>query len=162
MLYPVTVDVVLAFQFNDTVWELVCAPAPDSTIVAGDPFALLATVTVPVAFPAAVGPKTTLNVRLCVGVNVAGVPAGPTLNPVPAAVMPEIVTFALPVFVTVTDCVADDPVFTLPKLRLFVLNDSTCVDAIPEPLKPITTGLFGALLTIETLPFAEPADAGAN
>lgn len=162
MLYPVTVDVVLAFQLNDTVCELVCAPVPDSMIVAGDPLALLVTVTVPVALPAAVGLKTTLNVRVCVGVNVAGVPAGPTPNPVPAAVTLEIVTFAFPVLVIVTDRVADAPVLTLPKLRLFVLNDSTWVDATPEALKLITAGLLGALLTIDTLPFTEPADAGAN
>ena len=160
-MYPDTEEV-LAFQDNATVCELFCAPVPDRVIVAGEPVALLVTVTVPVAFPAAIGLKTTLKVRLCFGVRLTGVPAPLRLNPAPAAAMLEIVTLAFPVLVTVTDCVADAPVLTLPKLRLFELNESAWVDATPEPLKPITAGLFGALLTIETLPLAEPADAGAN
>jgi hypothetical protein len=76
--------------------------------------------------------------------------------------MLEIVTLAFPVLVTVTGCVAEAPVSTLPKLRLCVLNESAWVDATPEPLKPMTAGLFGVLLTIDTLPLAEPADGGAN
>src|SRR5215469_4980465 len=161
MLYPETAEV-LPFQVNITVCELTCAPLPDRLIFAGEPLALLVTVTVPMAFPAAVGLKTTLKVRLCVGAKVAGVPAPLRLNPVPAAEMLETVTSAFPVLVTVTDCVADAPVLTLPKLKLLVLNDSTWVDATPEALKPITEGLFSALLTIDTLPLAEPVDAGAN
>jgi len=144
------------------VWELVCAPRPDRVIVAGEPLELLVTVTVPVALPAAVGLKITLKVRVCVGVRVVGVPAPLRPNPAPAAEMPEITTVAFPLLVTVTDCVAEAPVLTLPKLRLLVLNESAWVDATPEPLKAMTDGLFGALLTIDTVPLAEPADAGAN
>jgi len=160
-LYPETVEV-LACQTNATVCELVCAPRPDRVIVPGEPLALLVTVTVPAALPAAAGLKITLKVRLCVGVSVIGVPAPLRPNPAPAAEMLEITTLAFPLLVTVTDCVADAPVLTLPKLRLFVLNESAWVDVTPEPLKPITAGLFGALLTTDTLPLAEPADAGAN
>jgi hypothetical protein len=76
--------------------------------------------------------------------------------------MPEITILAFPLLVAVTDCVADAPVLTLPKLRLLVLNESVSVDATPEPLKPMTAGLFGAFVTIDTAPLAEPADAGAN
>ena len=160
-MYPETAEV-LACHDKATVCELVWAPVPERAIVAGEPLALLVTVTAPVAFPATVGLKITPKVRLCVGVRVAGVPAPLRLNPVPAARMLEIITLPFPVLVTVTDCVADAPVSTLPKLRFCELNESTWVDATPEPFKPITAGLFGALLTIDTLPLAEPADAGAN
>lgn len=153
---------VLALQDSATVWELACAPVPDRAIVAGEPVALLLTVTVPVTLPAAVGLKITLKVRLCAGVNVAGMPGALRLNPVPVAAMLEMVTLAFPVLVTMTVCVADVPVLTLPKLRFVLLSESVRVEATPVPLKPITAGLFGALLTTETLPLADPADAGAN
>ena len=42
-------------------------------IVAGDPVALLATVTLPLAPPAADGVKITLKVRVCEGLSVTGV-----------------------------------------------------------------------------------------
>jgi len=153
---------VLAFQDSATVCELACAPVPDRAIVAGEPVALLVTVTEPVAFPATVGAKITLNVRLWVGVRVTGVFAPLRLNPVPEAATLEMATLALPVLVTVTVCAAEVPVFTLPKLRLVVLNESTMVEATPVPVKGIAAGLLGALLTTETLPVTEPADAGAN
>ena len=49
-----------------------CAPVPLSAIVAGEPAALLVTLTLPLAAPAAVGANTTLNVSVCDGFNVAG------------------------------------------------------------------------------------------
>src|SRR5262249_57472736 len=128
---------VLACHDKATVCELACAPVPERAIVAGEPLALLATVTAPVAFPATVGLKITAKVRLCVGVRVAGVPAPLRLNPVPAARMLEIVTLAFPVLVAVTDCVAEAPVSTLPKLKFWVLNETPWVHATPQPPNPI-------------------------
>src|SRR5215475_4930468 len=49
-----------------------CAPVPLSAIVAGEPAALLVTVTLPLAEPEVVGVNTTLNVSVCEGFKVAG------------------------------------------------------------------------------------------
>ena len=123
---------------------------------------MLDTVIVPVALPAAAGLKITPNVRLCPAVRVTGVPAPVRVNPAPLSVICKTVTLALPEFFTVTLCVDDEPVFTFPKPRLVVLNVSNCVAAIPVPLRLITAGELGALLTMVTLPLAVPADVGAN
>lgn len=57
---------------------------------------------------------------------------------------------------------ADEPVFTLPKPIFVVLKVSVCVAVTPVPDKEMAVGELGALLTIVTLPVAEPADDGAN
>jgi hypothetical protein len=67
----------------------------------------------------------------------------------------------LPVFVIVTFCVAEDvPVVTLPKLKLAGLTLSVRVAAIPVPLRLTAVGEVGALLTIEMVPDAAPANVG--
>jgi hypothetical protein len=71
-LYPDTVEV-LAVHDRPTVCVVCCTPVPDSVIVAGEPVALLVTVTLPGRLPAVVGLKITLNVVLCVGLSVTGV-----------------------------------------------------------------------------------------
>jgi len=60
-----------------------CAPVPLRAIVAGEPAALLVIVTLPLAAPAVVGVKTTLNVRVCEGFKVAGTVAPLNVYPVP-------------------------------------------------------------------------------
>jgi hypothetical protein len=71
------------------------------------------------------------------------------------------VTFALPVFVVVTFCDAEEvPVVTLPKFRLVGLMVRVKVAAIPVPLRPTEVGEVGALLTIEMLPDTEPTEVG--
>jgi hypothetical protein len=135
---------------------------PERAIVVGEPVALLVTVTAPVALPATGGLKITLKVSCCVGVRVAGALAPLRLNPVPEAAMLETVTLTFPVLVTVSVCVAEVPVLTIPKLRLVVLNESAGVEATPVPLNGIVAGLLGALLSTDALPLAEPAEAGAN
>ena len=151
---------VLAVQDKATVCVLACAPVPDKVIVAGEPVALLVTVTLPLAPPAALGAKMTLNVMVCDGLNVTGVFAPLTVNPAPLAVMPEICTFELPVFVMVMPCVDEEPTVTLPKFTLVGLNESVCVAATPVPLNASVPGDPAALLTSETLPLTEPAVAG--
>jgi hypothetical protein len=76
--------------------------------------------------------------------------------------IPESVTFALPVSVMVIFCVTTLPVFTLPKLRLEALNDIVAVAATPAPVNAKEVGEVGALLTIETAPAALPLDCGEN
>ena len=124
--------------------------------------ALLVTVTVPVSVAAVVGLNTTLNVIVWFGVSVTGALAPVRLKPAPLSLIWVICTFPLPVFVAVTGKLDELPVFTFPKLRLVVLNDSVSDCATPVPLRAIVAGEFGALLTTVTLPLAAPADAGEN
>jgi hypothetical protein len=84
------------------------------------------------------------------------------VNPVPVSVILETVTLAFPEFVTVTLKLDVLPVFTLPNARLVVLKDRVCVAAIPVPLRAISAGVLGALLTTDTLPLEAPAALGAN
>ena len=63
----------LAVHDKATVCELACTPVPESVIVAGDPVALLVTVTLPLSLAAEVGLKMMLNVKVCEGLSVTGV-----------------------------------------------------------------------------------------
>ena len=152
----------LAVQLRLTEWVVAWTPVPESVIAAGEPVALLVTVTVPPSLPAPLGEKITPNVRVCEGASVTGVLAPLRENPDPLSVICEIMTLAFPVLVIVTFCVDEDPVLTLPKPRVVVLNERSSVAATPVPLRAITFGEFGALLRIVMLPLAAPAEAGAN
>ena len=84
------------------------------------------------------------------------------MNPVPTVVTPEIVTFELPLFVSValSDLLA--PTFTFPKPKLVGLALTSEVGATAVPVRETITGEFGALLARETEPVAAPAAVGAN
>src|SRR5262249_44378747 len=101
-----------------------CAPVPLRAIVAGEPDALLVTLTVPLATPAAVGANTTLSVRLCDGLTGSGTVAPLSVKPVPLTVICAIWTLVLPVFVIVSLFVEEVPVFTFPNARLVALKES--------------------------------------
>lgn len=72
------------------------------------------------------------------------------------------VTFELPVLVSVTFWELELPALTFPKLKLVGLALSVIVDATPVPLKAIVAGEPGALLVMVTVPFKLPAVVGAN
>jgi len=82
------------------------------------------------------------------------------LKPVPVTLACEIVRFVFPPFVMLIGCDALLPVTTFPKDTLEGLA-AICA-CIPVPLSVIVVGEFAALLVIETLPDALPADVGAN
>ena len=65
----------LTVHDNATECVTACTPLPESVMVAGDPVALLVTITLPVEDPVAAGLKITLNVVLWEGLTVTGVPA---------------------------------------------------------------------------------------
>jgi hypothetical protein len=113
---------VLAVQDRLTLCVTETTPLPESEIVDGEPVALLVIVTLPLTLPATVGLKMTLKVRFCEGVSVTGALAPLSVYPAPLTAISEICTFELPVLVIVTVCVEAVPVFTLPKLTLFVLS----------------------------------------
>src|SRR5271157_1187130 len=75
-------------------------------MVNGEPLALLVAVTVPVAFPTAVGANIAVKLKVWEGATVAGVLTPVTLNPVPLAVMLDIVAAAFPVLVSVINWLA--------------------------------------------------------
>jgi hypothetical protein len=135
-------------------------PVPLREIVSGEFGALLTSVTDPVTLPAALGPNTALNVALLPAPIVTGAVIPVVLNPAPETATEEIVTVALPPFVSVTVCELLVPVVTLPNAALLGVADNC--GCVPVPLKVIVAGEFGALLTIEMLPLALPADVGAN
>jgi hypothetical protein len=93
-------------------------PLPLKAIVVGELGALLTIEMLPLALPAVVGANCALNVVLSPAPNVTGVLNPLILIPAPDAVAPEIVTLAVPEFVSVMDCVpllptATDPKFTV-------------------------------------------------
>jgi len=153
---------VLAVQDKFTVWGTDCTPVPDSVIVAGEPVALLVTVTVPLRPPVVAGLKTMPNVIACEGLRVTGAPAPVRLYPVPPAAICEICTSELPVLVIVSFSVLLIPSSTLPKFTLVLLSEMVRVAATPDPLKANAVGEPGALLTILMLPVADPVAVGWN
>ena len=95
-----------------------CIPVLLKLMVNGEPLALLVTVTVPVAFPTAVGVNFAVKLKVWEAATVAGVLTPVKLNPVPLTVMLDIVAAAFPVFVSVINWLALLPVETFPKLTL--------------------------------------------
>jgi hypothetical protein len=122
--------------------------------------ALLTRVIAPVTLPAELGPKTALNVAPLPTAMVTGAVIPVVLKPTPVTVTEEIVTVALPLFVRLTVCELLVPVVTLLNAALDgVAFNCAC---IPVPLNAIAAGEPGALLTIEMLPVAAPAEVGVK
>lgn len=151
----------LGSQTNPTECELCCTPAPESETVTVA-LASLLTVTVPLAFPAAVGVKVLFSTALCPGpITVFGaIPL--TVNPVPATVTPAMVTFAFPVFASVAPSALLVPSITSPKLSVVGFAPSNRVAATMLPAAGIEIGEFGASLAIEIIPFTLPLPAAVN
>lgn len=139
-----------------------CTPVPVSAIVRDELFALLVTVTVPVALPPVVGANTTFKVAVAAAFNVKGVVIPFSLKPVPLAAMLEIWTGAVPVLVNLICCVPLPPVFTLPKLSEagFGCNcPNVALDPVPAR-ETVSVGLTGSLLVMDKVPLAAPAVVG--
>jgi hypothetical protein len=95
-------------------------PVPPKDTTAVD--ALLVIVSCPLADPAAVGVNVTDTVIVWFGFSVTGKVPAATLNAAPLNEIVFTVTGAVPVDVSVTDCVAELLTATLPKLRLEELS----------------------------------------
>jgi len=93
-------------------------------------------------------------------VSVSGVANPVMLKPVPEAEAAEMVTLAVPEFVSVTDCEPLVPTGTLPKFTLVGFAESP--PRVPVPLRGIESVASVALLVIEMLPDALPVAVGAN
>ena len=103
-------------------------PIPLNAIVAALD-ALLAIVTVPVAAPTTAGSNPTVSVAVWPGFSVNGVLIPDSENPAPVIETPLIVRAAVPVDVTVTDCVAVVFSDCVPKATVVVLKLSAVVAA---------------------------------
>ncbi len=112
---PKLSDVGLAESCGET-------PVPVAAIVTGEPVALLVTITDPFTAPDTVGANTIESTVVCPAVSVIGVVIPFSLMPVPAAVILEIVTLPVPVFVSVTVFVLLFPVLMLPNATLVGLT----------------------------------------
>jgi hypothetical protein len=135
-------------------------PDPDKAITSGEPGALLAIETLPVALPAVVGENFAVNDVLCPAVSVSGAARPVMLNPVPDALPCDIATLAVPEFFKVTLTDPLEPTSKLPKLML--VGFAVRLPCTPVPLSAtVTVGLL-AVLVIRTLPEAAPTVVGAN
>lgn len=129
-------------------------------MVSGEPVALLVMETLPLALPAEVGANCAVNEVFAPALIVAGKVSPLIVKPVPVALAAVIVTLAVPEFVSEIDCDPLLPTWTLPKLTLEGFAER--VACVPVPVKAIAAGEPVALLVIETLPLALPAEVGAN
>jgi hypothetical protein len=127
-------------------------------MIVGEPTALLVTVSLPAALPAAVGLYAAVRVALVPGAKLAG------------SVIPEIVTFAtdgvrmeiliseVPMFCKRIVCVVSLPTTTFPKLT--DAGVAASVEEVAVALMPITTLGSLALLVMDTLPVNVAAEVG--
>jgi hypothetical protein len=129
-------------------------PVPLSGTAVGELVALLAILTLPVRLPAVVGSNRTLNVVVPPAGIVAGVASPLTLKAPPLSPICEIVSDAVPVFVTVklSDFVC--PSATLPKLKLDGETDN--------PASAMLSDGFDALLAMVIDPDVLPDAVGVN
>jgi hypothetical protein len=131
-------------------------------MVKGELVALLVMLMLPLALPVAVGEKVVVRLADWPAVNVAPAATPFAVNPVPETVTFDTVTLEFPLFVSVTFNELLLFTVTLPKLKLVGFAPSKYVALAPVPLRGITRGEFGALLTREIEPLALPALVGAK
>jgi hypothetical protein len=141
-------------------------PVPDSATAWGLPEALSVIESVAARAPIAAGVNVTLMVHFALAASVAFA-AGHVFvcekSPlfVPLIAMLEIVSGAVPLFVSVTLCAVLAVVMSCPgKGR--GLGDKVTAGATPVPVKLTVCGLFAALSVIETDALFAPTVAGVN
>jgi len=107
---------------------------------------VLTTDALPEALPATVGVNVTPKLAVCPADKVRRGAEPLRVKPVPVTLTWEMLTGALPVFVSVTLCVALALRVSLPKLKEVVLGVSCRTGDKPVPLSGMVVGEFGALL----------------
>ena len=118
----------------------------------------------PVAVPVTVGRNCTCSVTVAVGFNVTGKLPPTIVKPAPVIAAEFTVTAAVPVEVSVNDCVVEVFTVTLPKFKLAALTVSCGMRAaVPVPLR-FTTELppVDELLLIVICPVSAPVAVGRN
>ncbi len=109
---------VLGDHVSETEYEVCATPVPDIEITIGEFVALLVTVMLPAAFPAAEGSNVALKVAVCPADKINPWTAPLALNPAPATTTFEIVTLEFPELVSITFWVLVLETLTLPKAKL--------------------------------------------
>jgi hypothetical protein len=118
----------------------------------------------PLMLPADEGAKVASSVTLWDGLRVAGAVTPDSFSPATPVDTLEMLTAALPVFVTTTCLELVVPVPMVPKLRLagFALSCPVAVE-LPVPLNgTVIDGFTGSLLVMPKLPVAAATDAGVK
>jgi hypothetical protein len=118
-------------------------------------------VSVPLAAPALVGAKVTVNVTLWFEVSVVGNVNPLTEKPAPVTLAWDRVAGDPPVFVNVSDLLLLLPTWTLPKARLAGFA-AIVAGVIPVPVSGILRLGFAPLEVMLILPLAAPLTVGAN
>src|SRR5260221_3833724 len=124
-----------------------CTPLPVKEMVDGELVALLATTTLPVALPVAAGANVTFIVADCPAPRVVPPETLLELKPVPEAVTPEMVRFAVPVFLSTTGSVLIVLVSTFPKLTVVGVTLRVAVAALTVSVAAPLVTLPAELLT---------------
>lgn len=126
--------------------------------------ASLASVIVPLAFPAAVGANATFTETLCPAAKLIGNVGPLAVNVAADELIDEIFTVVPPVFVTEKLCEPVLPTLTFPMLTLAGFADSApaVAAAVPVPLTATVVGALLALLPTVITPLASPAAVGVN
>lgn len=118
-------------------------------------------VSAPVTVPDACGIKVIFAGAACPGVKVIPEATPVALNPEPTTVTPEIVTFAVPVFVSVKPSAFVPPTTMLPKSSDVAVELRAGTAATAVPVTPRVSGELEASLAMETLPLRLPGALGA-
>src|SRR6202035_3196470 len=143
-------------------------PVPLNATLCGVPLALSAIDKLALRLPAAVGEKVALTLQLAPTAIVFGlsgqvVPGVKSAGLVPPTVTLLIVSGALPLLVTVTDC---DPLLVptawLPKARLLALRLTPGTAAAPVPFSATACGLPAALSVIDKVAVRLPVAVGVK
>jgi hypothetical protein len=119
----------------------------------------------PLTAPAAAGEKPAFRFAVCPGARVVLPTTPASVKPAPATDTLEIVTFVLPLLVSVASSEPLPPSNTSPKLRLAALDVKTLIGVTAVTalaVAEIVSGEFGALLISDTDPVACPGAFGAN
>jgi hypothetical protein len=118
----------------------------------------------PLADPVAVGRNCTCNVTVWVGFNVTGKLLPTIVKPVPVIAAELTVTGAVPVDVSVSDCVVAVFTVTLPKLKLPALTVNCGLGAaiLVPPRVTCAVEPVDESLVIVICPLADPVAVGKN
>ena len=124
---------------------------PERLIVSGEFVALLATVTLPVALPAAEGSNVAVKVAVCPGVRMSPVDTPLALKPAPAMLTFETVTLEFPALVKVTVLLLLVETFTLPKLKAEELALRSSVPELTVRVAELLVALPALLVTMTVI-----------
>ena len=158
-LNPVTLEV-LAVQFKVTEWAAL-APVPEREMVSAPFEALLAMLMLPLALPVLAGLNVAVSVTDLPAATIVPADTPLALKPAPEMRTFEMITLALPEFVSVTVCWVLLETSTEPKFKLLVLAFRIYVPFTVRAAALLTT-LLALLptLTMNCEPLSEMVTAG--